>query len=158
MDTTLRYMTRDRLPPRRHTWRQKVRVHDSVLGAQTFYVDFGEYEDGRLAEVFITAHKTGTFLRGVLDTLAQTISIGLQSGTSPLDMAAHLRGKDYPPAGRVEAAGSTVAECLSIADYIGQEIEANYGLDGRRADMPLAGAPAGTEVDLRREGNEGRGG
>lgn len=124
-------MTRELVPERRRTWRQKVRVHDAVSGEHTFYVDFGEYADGRLAEVFINTQKFGTFVRGVLDSLARSISLALQSGTSPRDMARLLRGQCYPPFGRVVADGSTVTECKSIADYIGQEIEACYGDDGR---------------------------
>ena len=127
-----RYNMREPLPERRHTWRQKVVITDSNSGKSTFYVDFGEYTDGRLAEVFVTCHKNGTFVRGVLDSLAHAVSLALQSGTSPLDMARQLCGQDYPPQGTVEATGSTVTHCLSIADYIGQEIAACYGEDGKR--------------------------
>lgn len=125
-------MAREALPGRRKLLRQKVRILDNDSGAHVFYVDFGEYPDGRLAEVFITAKRTGTFARGVLDSLARSVSLALQCGTSPLDMARQLRGQEYPPCGRVESDGSAVTECTSIADYIGREIEANYGEDGRR--------------------------
>jgi hypothetical protein len=130
--TYQRYMTRERLPERRHTWRQKVRIIDDNSGLHVFYVEFGEYADGRLGEVFITAHKTGTFVRGTLDTLAQSISVALQSGTAPLEMAKMLLDQDYPPKGTVEADGSDVTECCSLADYIGQEIVNCYGEDGKR--------------------------
>lgn len=127
------YMAREPLPPRRHTWRQKVRITDRDDGSvHTFYVDFGEYEDGRLAEIFISARRTGTFVSGVLDTLARNISLALQSGTAPREVAKTLRGMNYPPAGKVQAEGGLVTECSSIADYIGQEIEVSYGDDGRR--------------------------
>lgn len=140
-----RYMARIPLPERRRVWRQKVRITDHESGvAHTFYVDFGEYPDGRLAEVFVTGHRMGTFVRGVLDTMAKAASLALQSGTSPLDMARSMRGQCYPPCGRVDADGSTVTECSSVADYVAQEIEANYGEDGRRRLAPfpekLAGA------------------
>ena len=128
-----RYMARDPMPKRRHTWRQKVRIYDRDSGAcHKFYIDFGEYEDGRLGEVFITSHRHGTFVRGTLDTLARTISIALQSGTSPAEVARSLLGQNYPPSGRVDAEGSEVTECLSVADYLGQEIDRCYGEDGRR--------------------------
>ena len=127
-----KYMTRERLPERHHTWRQKVTIVDTISGRHCFYVDFGEYGDGRLAEIFLTSHKTGTFARGIMDSLAQSVSVALQSGTSPHDMAKQLMGQDYPPNGMVEANGSVVETCLSIADYIGQEIMACYGEDGKR--------------------------
>lgn len=130
-----RYMTRELPPARRRTWRQRVRILDRASGREhTFYVDFGEYDDGRLCEVFITAQKEGTFVRGVLDTLARMTSLALQSGTHPRDVAKLLSDHNYPPHGRVEVDGSTVVGCTSIADYIGQEIEAQYGDDGRRME------------------------
>lgn len=129
-----RYMAREPLPERRQVWRQKVTILDAVTGSHTFYVDFGEYPDGRLAEVFITTHKCGTFARGTLDSLARAISLALQSGTSPQDMAHQLCGQNYPPQGVVQADGSTVTACSSVADYVGREIRACYGADGCRKE------------------------
>lgn len=127
------HMAREPMPDRRHIWRQKVRITDANTGADhVFYVDFGEYEDGRLGEVFITSKKMGTFARGVMDTLARSLSLCLQSGTPPHAIAAQLIAQDYPPQGAVTAEGSSVTHCSSIADYIGQEIVASYGEGGRR--------------------------
>ena len=126
------YNMREPVPERRHTWRQKVRIVDSNSGAHEFYVEFGEYEDGRLAEVWIVANKVGSFARGILDSLGRSVSLALQSGTSPHDMAEQLRSQDYPPQGTVDAPGSAVTECTSVADYIGREIQSSYGADGRR--------------------------
>lgn len=130
--TTLRYVMREPPPARRRTWRQRYTVRDNDSGEHVFYVDFGEYRDTRLCEVFITAQKQGTFTRGILDSLARSVSMALQSGTAPLDMARQLRGQEYPPCGPVEADGSVITECDSIADLIGREIQANYGEDGKR--------------------------
>lgn len=130
-------MPREKLPDRRRSWTQKVRIQNHDDGVcHTFFVNFGEHDDGRLAELFITAQKTGTFVRGVLDSLARNTSIALQSGTHPLELARSLRTQFYPPAGKVMAEGSAVVECTSIADYIGQEIEASYGEDGKRIQLP----------------------
>jgi hypothetical protein len=123
---------REPMPARRRTWRQKVTIHDPDSGPHRFYVDFGEYPDGRLGEIFITAHKTGTFVRGVIDSLARGISVALQTGTSPHEMAKTLHEQDYPPKGYVEAVESTVTECTSIADYLAQEIMACYAENGQR--------------------------
>lgn len=159
--TTRRYMAREPLPERRQVWRQKVTILDAVQGAHTFYIDFGEYADGRLAEVFITTHKCGTFARGTLDSLARAISLSLQSGTSPADMAKQLRGQNYPPQGVVQADGSSINACSSVADYIGREIEACYGADGIRigsffkeevADEPETEKPAGYKPEDWRTG------
>ncbi len=139
MLTVERYMPREPLPDRRHVWRQKVTIIDTNSGCHTFYVEFGEYADSRLAEVFITSHKTGTFVRGALDSLARSVSLAMQCGTSPHDMAKQLIGQDYPPQGKVEANGSAVQTCLSVADYIGQEIVACYDEDGKRREQTSGG-------------------
>lgn len=127
-----RYMPRERVPDRRPNWRQKVAITDNEIGRHTFYVEFGEYPDGRLAELFIVAHRHNTFARGTLDALARSASLALQSGTAPHEMAHTLMDMTYPPSGAVDAPSSTVKTCTSLADYIAQEIMASYGADGRR--------------------------
>jgi hypothetical protein len=135
-------MSRTKLPDRRHVWRQKLRILDREgSGTHSFYVEFGEYPDGRLGEIFITAHKTGSMVRGVLDTLAQSVSRMLQEGASAHEVAKLLRGQEHPPCGPVRAEGSQVTECLSLADYIGREIEASYGEDGCRLPAPKVDTP-----------------
>ena len=115
-------MMREILPDRRRSWTQEV-----VIEGHHVQVGFGEYEDGRLGEVFIDISQEGTFLRGVLGTLARTVSISLQHGAS-VEMIAHaLRGIDYPPCGQVFGSPN-VTECDSITDYVAREILANYGI------------------------------
>ena len=147
MNATQEYAKRECLPEKRRTWRQKVRIHDPVMGTHVFYVEFGDYQDGRLGEVWITAQRMGTFTRGTLDALARSISLSLQSGTSPAQCSLMLLGMDYPPNGPVEAEGSSVTKCSSLADYLGQEIQASYGADGRRI-MDVMAAVAADVFDV----------
>lgn len=142
MVATANYVPREKLPDRRHVWRQKATITNTEDGTNhTFYIDFGEYPDGRLAEVFVTSHRFGTFTRGVLDTLGRSMSVALQTGTAPQDLAATMVGQSFPPCGTVVADGSSIKECTSIADYIGREIAATYGEDGKLrtpATQPVA--------------------
>lgn len=105
------------MPDRRRNTTQKVRID-----GQPFYACFGEYEDGRLGEVFIDAHKTGSFTRGILGALGRVISVALQCGTPMEEVAMALKDLNFPPHG--EASGSSVGQVSSIADWIGKEIEA----------------------------------
>lgn len=108
------------LPERRHSWTQKVRID-----GQTVYITVGEYEDGRPGEIFIDVSKQGTFLRGVMGSLARMISIALQCGADVSVIVHALRGLDYPPHGRVE--GSDVVDsCTSVTDWVASELEAAY--------------------------------
>lgn len=128
-------MARERLPDRRGSWTQKVRI-----GEQTFYATFGEYADGRLGEVFIEAHKEGTFARGILGSLARMASIALQNGVPVEEIVRTLRHLNFPPNGAVDGSQS-VKKAASVADWIAQEIEAAYV-----KAAPLVRPAAGEEV------------
>ena len=55
-------MTRSKLPDRRAMWTQK-----AIIGGQTFYLSVGEYENGRVGEIWLTVSKQGTFTRGTFE-------------------------------------------------------------------------------------------
>lgn len=113
-------LMREPLPDRRHNWTQRVRID-----GQSIYLCVGEYADGRPGEIFVDVSREGTFLRGVMGSLARMVSIALQCGAG-VDVIIHaLRGLDYPPAGAVEGS-DTVTECYSVTDWIAQELEARY--------------------------------
>lgn len=126
-------MTREKLPSRRRSWTQKVYITEKDGKRHTFYLSFGEYGDGRLGEIWVEASKEGTFLRGVLGSLAKQVSLSLQSGVSIGEIVKLLQGMDYPPGGKVSGleGGSVVTECSSISDWIAQEIEYWYSIKSK---------------------------
>jgi ribonucleoside-diphosphate reductase alpha chain len=113
-------MTRNLLPDRRPSWTQKAKI-----GGQTFHLNFGEYLDGRLGEVFVDASKEGTFARGILSALGRVVSVALQSGTEPAEIVKVLRRLNFAPNGPV-AGSPAVDDCTSIVDWIAREMEAAY--------------------------------
>src|ERR1019366_6994369 len=70
---------RERLPTRRKGYTQK-----AVVGGHKVYLHTGEYDDGRLGEIFVDMHKEGAALRSLLNNFAIAISLGLQYGV-PLE-------------------------------------------------------------------------
>ncbi len=70
---------RERMPDRRKGYTQK-----AVVGGHKVYLRTGEYEDGRLGEIFIDMHKEGAALRSLMNNFAIAISLGLQYGV-PLE-------------------------------------------------------------------------
>jgi hypothetical protein len=116
---------RERLPGRRNSWIQKVRIGEP--GSQhTYYCSFGEYTDGRLGEIFIDTAKDGSFARGVIGALARMASIALQC-QAPIEEVVHsLRDLDFPPNGKVTGEYTQVKECTSVMDWVAQEIELAY--------------------------------
>jgi hypothetical protein len=117
---------RRKMPDRRRSWTQRASIPDFNGAPQTFYLSFGEYDDGTLGEIWIEASRMETFARGVLGALARSFSGRIQDGCPPPEAIAMLRGMDFPPRGPVTAGGSPVTDCKSVADWIAQEIEAAY--------------------------------
>ena len=111
---------REPLPDRRRSWTQRVRI-----GGQTVYLNVGEYADGRPGEIFVDVSRQGTFLRGVMGSLARMISLALQNGSGVDAIVKSLRGLDYPPDGPVEGSPN-VTNCVSVTDWIASELEARY--------------------------------
>ena len=70
---------RERLPARRKGYTQK-----AVVGGHKVYLRTGEYDDGRLGEIFVDMHKEGAALRSIINNFAIAISLGLQYGV-PLE-------------------------------------------------------------------------
>lgn len=114
-------MPREKLPSRRNHWTQKVKIDNN-----SFYLTVGEYPDGRPGEIWIEAHKMGTFARGALDTAARAASLALQCGADIRDAIKILQGMCFPPYGKVEAEYTEVTEVTSIADWIAQELSNVY--------------------------------
>src|SRR5262249_33982228 len=67
------------MPDRRKGYTQK-----AVVGGHKVYLRTGEYDDGRLGEIFIDMHKEGAALRSIINNFAIAVSLGLQYGV-PLE-------------------------------------------------------------------------
>lgn len=113
-------MSETPLPDRRKTIRYSVKIE-----GQRFYLDCGEYDGGRLGEIFITCAKGGSFLRGMLDTAARLVSKMLQDGKPIEEIVEILRCHDFPPNGSVEGS-QHVKEAKSVPDWIAQELYHAY--------------------------------
>ena len=70
---------REKLPDRRKGYTQK-----AVVGGHKVYLRTGEYDDGRIGEIFIDMHKEGAALRSFINNFAIAVSLGLQYGV-PLE-------------------------------------------------------------------------
>jgi ribonucleoside-diphosphate reductase alpha chain len=91
-------------------------THKFSIAGHEGYITVGLYEDGTPGEVFIAMAKEGSTISGLMDTLATSISYGLQYGV-PLkffvDKFSHVR---FEPSGWTNNAQVPYAK--SIIDYI----------------------------------------
>jgi len=111
---------RVRPPHRRKGYTQKASV-----GGHKVYLRTGEYEDGRLAEIFIDMHKEGAAFRSLMNNFAIAISIGLQYGVPLEEYVEAYTFTRFEPSGMVTG-NDTIKMATSILDYIFRELAVSY--------------------------------
>ncbi len=112
--------TRERLPNRRKGYTQKANV-----GGHKVYLRTGEYEDGRLGELFVDMHKEGAAFRSLMNNFAIGISLGLQYGVPLEEFVDAFTFTRFEPAGLVQG-NDTIKNATSILDYIFRELAVSY--------------------------------
>ena len=111
---------RHRLPKKRTGFTQEARVAGHKIFLRT-----GEYEDGRLGEIFIDMNKEGATLRALLNNFAIAISLGLQYGVPLEEYVEAFTFTKFEPAGLVQG-NDTIKMSSSILDYIFRELAISY--------------------------------
>src|SRR5437763_428324 len=111
---------RRRLPNRRKGYTQK-----AMVGGHKVYLRTGEWEDGRLAEVFIDMHKEGSGFRSLMNNFAIAISLGLQYGVPLEEFVEAFTFTRFEPSGIVEGSDA-IKMATSILDYIFRELAISY--------------------------------
>jgi ribonucleoside-diphosphate reductase alpha chain len=108
------------LPNRRMGYTQKAKI-----GGHSLFIRTGEYEDGRLGEIFLDMHKEGAAFRSLLNIFAIAVSLGLQYGV-PLeefvDAFTHIR---FEPNGTV-LGHDYVKMATSVVDFIFRDLAISY--------------------------------
>lgn len=112
MSTELPRGVKERLAPRRTGWTQQ-----AVVGGHKVYVRTGEYDDGRLGEVFIDMYKDGAAYRSLLNCFAISISKGLQYGIPLEEYVDTFTFTKFEPSGSVQG-HDNIKMSTSILDYI----------------------------------------
>jgi len=111
---------REKLPDRRKGYTQK-----AVVGGHKVYLRTGEYEDGRLGEIFIDMHKEGAAFRSLMNNFAIAISLGLQYGVPLEEYVEAFTFTRFEPAGFVQG-NDAIKNATSILDYIFRELAISY--------------------------------
>ena len=111
---------RSSMPDRRKGYIQKASV-----GNHKVYLHTGEYEDGKIGEIFIDTSKEGELVKALMNNFAIAISLGLQYGV-PLDefVNAFVDTK-FEPSGKVFG-NDRILSATSILDYIFRELAISY--------------------------------
>tara|TARA_B100000686_G_C16655703_1_gene898041 strand:- start:315 stop:1175 length:861 start_codon:yes stop_codon:yes gene_type:complete len=111
---------RSKMPDRRKGYIQKVSIGDHKI-----YLHTGEYNDGKVGEIFIDMNKEGELVKALMNNFAIAISLGLQYGV-PLDefVDAFIETK-FEPSGEIKG-NDRILNASSILDYIFRELAISY--------------------------------
>ena len=115
-----RAQEREKLPNRRKSYTQK-----ATVGGHKVYLHTGEYDDGRLGEIFIDMHKEGAAFRSLMNNFAIAISLGLQYGVPLEEYVEAFTFTRFEPAGLVQG-NETIKNATSMLDYIFRELAVSY--------------------------------
>ena len=112
--------SRFKMPDRRKGYIQK-----ASIGEHKIYLHTGEYDDGKIGEIFIDTNKEGELVKALMNNFAIAISLGLQYGV-PLDefVDAFIDTK-FEPSGKVEG-NDRILSATSILDYVFRELAISY--------------------------------
>ena len=111
---------RERLPNRRKGYTQK-----AAVGGHKVYLRTGEFDDGRLGEIFIDMHKEGAAFRAMMNNFAIAISLGLQYGVPLEEYVEAFTFVRFEPAGMV-VGNEAIKTATSIIDYVFRELAISY--------------------------------
>ena len=119
--------------------RRKGYIQKATIGDHKVYLHTGEYEDGKIGEIFIDTSKEGELVKALMNNFAIAISLGLQYGV-PLDefVSAYVDTK-FEPSGKVYG-NDRILSATSILDYIFRELAISYLNREDLAHTPSIGA------------------
>jgi len=125
--------------------RRKGYIQKASIGNHKVYLHTGEYEDGKIGEIFIDTSKEGELVKALMNNFAIAISLGLQYGV-PLDefVNAYLDTK-FEPSGKVTG-NDRILSASSILDYIFRELAISYL---NREDLAHTPSIGGKDVNQR---------
>ena len=105
--------------------RRKGYIQKATIGDHKVYLHTGEYEDGKIGEIFIDTSKEGELVKALMNNFAIAVSLGLQYGV-PLDEYINaFIGTKFEPSGKVHG-NDRILSASSILDYIFRELAISY--------------------------------
>lgn len=105
---------------------RNAKVHEAEIGGIKLYITVSRYDNGHIAEVYVSAGRQGTLVKGLLDSISTTISEMIQYGVDPKDIAKMYRGQKFEPSGFV-GGHPYIKMADSISDLISKIIDIELG-------------------------------
>ena len=136
---------RFQMPDRRKGYIQKAAVGDHKI-----YLHTGEYDDGKIGEIFIDTHKEGELVKALTNNFAIAISLGLQYGVPLEEFVDAFLDTKFEPSGKVYG-NDRILSATSILDYIFRELAISYLGKEELAHTPSI---SGSNIEVKKEDDE----
>ena len=111
---------RFKMPDRRKGYIQKAQIGDHKV-----YLHTGEYDDGKIGEIFIDTNKEGELVKAMMNNFAIAISLGLQYGVPLEEYVDAFIDTKFEPSGNVNG-NDRILSASSILDYVFRELAISY--------------------------------
>ena len=136
---------RFKMPDRRKGYIQK-----SQIGDHKVYLHTGEYDDGKIGEIFIDTNKEGELVKAMMNNFAIAISLGLQYGVPLEEYVDAFIDTKFEPSGNV-AGNDRILSASSILDYVFRELAISYLGREELAHTPSIASTADISSDVNED-------
>ena len=131
---------RSKMPDRRKGYIQKI-----TIGNHKIYLHTGEYDDGKVGEIFIDMNKEGELVKALMNNFAIAISLGLQYGVPLEEFVDAFIETKFEPSGEISG-NDRILNASSILDYIFRELAISYLGREDLAHTPSINRPEGDKI------------
>ena len=126
--------------------RRKGYIQKATIGDHKVYLHTGEYEDGKIGEIFIDTSKEGELVKALMNNFAIAVSLGLQYGVPLDEYISAFIGTKFEPSGKVHG-NDRILSATSILDYIFRELAISYQNREDLAHTPSIGGLESNNTD-----------
>ncbi len=126
--------------------RRKGYIQKATIGDHKVYLHTGEYEDGKIGEIFIDTSKEGELVKALMNNFAIAVSLGLQYGVPLDEFISAFVGTKFEPSGKVHG-NDRILTATSILDYIFRELAISYQNREDLAHTPSIGSSEISNID-----------
>ena len=126
--------------------RRKGYIQKATIGDHKVYLHTGEYEDGKIGEIFIDTSKEGELVKALMNNFAIAVSLGLQYGVPLDEYISAFVGTKFEPSGTVHG-NDRILSASSILDYIFRELAISYQNREDLAHTPSIGASEDPNIE-----------
>ena len=126
--------------------RRKGYIQKATIGNHKVYLHTGEYEDGKIGEIFIDTSKEGELVKALMNNFAIAVSLGLQYGVPLDEYISAFIGTKFEPSGKVHG-NDRILSASSILDYIFRELAISYQNREDLAHTPAIGGSDGSNFE-----------